>query len=725
MNIRTYSRKETIVFRKTREEFGGLSNMATGFPLKVNGLRIFTSEALYQACRFPHLPELQRVIIGQRSPMTAKMKSKPHRGETRADWNRVKVKIMRWCLRVKLAQNWTKFSQLLLETGDRPIVEESRRDDFWGAKVIDGQTLRGFNVLGRLLMELRKQLKQGDRESLSIVEPLAIPDFLLDGRAIGTIFGRVDEVIYARNSLEAKTRVSVNTFQRSDASPMLRPAQGLLFESPNSIATKLTSGLGKNNKLKPYPVYKDSGVSWLGKIPDHWRVLPNRSAFKEIQEKGHPDEEMLSVTITQGVIKQALLLRDTSKKDSSKEDKSKYKLVCPGDIAYNKMRAWQGAVGVSGYRGIVSPAYIVIRPRESQNPRYFHYLFRTPVFTKEAERWSYGISSDQWSLRPEEFRQIYCCVPPSIEQGAIVRYLEYIDKRIRLCINGKKKLIGLLKEQKRAVIHQAVTRGPDPNVHLGSSGVDWLEDIPEHWEVRRLRTIVHALVSNVDKHTKEEETCIRLCNYTDVYKNERITQNLAFMSASASEEEIAYFALRLGDVIITKDSEDWNDIGVPSLVEYMADDLVCGYHLAILRPRAGILGEYLLRALQSPIIASQFYVAANGVTRYGLSHVAIRNVLIPVPSLPEQNAIIRFINDAVENLDAATNRAQHEINLLREYRSRLISDVVTGKLDVREAAASLPEEAEQPEDIEELTDSEGMPEEVALEPAIAEATDED
>ena len=144
--IREYYRSESAVFLKTKEKYGGLSNMAGGFPLKLNGVDIRTSEALYQACRFPHIPEVQRLIIGQRSPMSAKMKSKPYRCNSRPDWERVRVQIMRWCLRVKLAQNWKKFRDALMETGDLPIVEHSRRDDFWGAKPIDEKTLVGVNA---------------------------------------------------------------------------------------------------------------------------------------------------------------------------------------------------------------------------------------------------------------------------------------------------------------------------------------------------------------------------------------------------------------------------------------------------------------------------------------------------------------------------------------------------------------------------------------------------
>jgi len=183
--VRTYSRAESVVFLKTDEPFGGLSNMAGGYPIRVNGIRILTSEALYQACRFPHLPDVQRMIISENSPMTAKMRSKPYRKDSRRDWDHVRVRIMRWCLRMKLANNWSAFSELLLRTGDRPIVEESRKDDFWGAKAVgDGSTLVGMNVLGRLLMELREQAKEHGRDAFLRVELPDVPDFQLLGRPI-------------------------------------------------------------------------------------------------------------------------------------------------------------------------------------------------------------------------------------------------------------------------------------------------------------------------------------------------------------------------------------------------------------------------------------------------------------------------------------------------------------------------------------------------------------
>lgn len=183
VQLRTYRAGEVVRFRRTADAFGGLSNMAPGFPVDLLGHRIRTSEALYQACRFPHLPEVQRLIIDERSPMTAKMRSKPYRAESRPDWEMVRVSVMRWCLRVKLVHNWRRFATLLLSTGDRPIVEDSRKDRYWGAVPQDDDLLNGQNMLGRLLMELREKLRHAPTD-LRTVYPLGIAGFTLVGEPI-------------------------------------------------------------------------------------------------------------------------------------------------------------------------------------------------------------------------------------------------------------------------------------------------------------------------------------------------------------------------------------------------------------------------------------------------------------------------------------------------------------------------------------------------------------
>lgn len=182
-----FKENDCCVFKKTKEKFGGLSNMAAGFNLKVNNVPILTTEALYQVCRFPHLPMIQTNILKQKSPMAAKMVGKPFRSESRPDWEEVKVDIMRWCLKVKLAQNYFNFSTLLDSTKDFSIVEDSNKDDFWGAirTKQDKGVLKGRNILGQLLEELRLFYRDNRNSmNLFVVEPLAIPDFKLLGKPI-------------------------------------------------------------------------------------------------------------------------------------------------------------------------------------------------------------------------------------------------------------------------------------------------------------------------------------------------------------------------------------------------------------------------------------------------------------------------------------------------------------------------------------------------------------
>jgi len=191
-NFRQYYIDECISFRKTNEEFGGLSNMAGGYPIVVNDIYIRTSEALYQAMRFPNYPEIQKEIIEQKSPMSAKMISKKYRKEkTRLDWNSKRVAIMKWCLRVKLLQNKDTFGELLLKTKNQDIVEESKKDKFWGAKKLDdGILLEGTNALGRLLMELREIYIKYE---LTTVESLKLNNFKLYGNYINDVLPIIDK----------------------------------------------------------------------------------------------------------------------------------------------------------------------------------------------------------------------------------------------------------------------------------------------------------------------------------------------------------------------------------------------------------------------------------------------------------------------------------------------------------------------------------------------------
>lgn len=439
--------------------------------------------------------------------------------------------------------------------------------------------------------------------------------------------------------------------------------------------------------LCPYPEYRDSGLPWLGEVPSHWEVRRNGRLFTQRIETGFPDLPVLEVSLRTGV-----RVRDMENitRKQVMSDFEKYKRAARGDIAYNMMRMWQGAVGVAPVDGLISPAYVIAKPRPETNTRYYAYLFRVGAYMQEVNKFSHGIVADRNRLYWEDFKQMPSVVPPTEEQKKIADFLAGYDSLVERLIRTKQRLIELLTEQKQAIIHRAVTRGLDPGALTKPTGLDWLPEVPEHWEVKPLKQVAAVRLSGVDKHSVEGEQSVLLCNYTDVYNNDFIDGAIDFMPATATEAEIKALTLNAGDVLTTKDSEAADDIAVPALVHEDLNGVLCGYHLALVRPVASsVRGEYLFRVLSEVSISRQFHVAATGVTRFGISKQDIKNALVPLPPLDEQDEICRWIVDEVRTVDAAIQRARREIDLIREYRTRLISDVVTGKLDVREA--ELPE----------------------------------
>ena len=442
---------------------------------------------------------------------------------------------------------------------------------------------------------------------------------------------------------------------------------------------------------RPYTAYKPSGAPWLGDVPEHWGVRPGRSIFTEIIERNKADEQLLSVTISQGVIRQKALLQDSAQKDSSRLDKSAYKFVRPGDIVYNKMRAWQGAAGMSKYQGIVSPAYIVQRPRSGVDPDYFHRLLRIPSFATEAERWSYGIASDMWSLRPEHFKMIHFPLPPLPEQRAIVRYLDHVDRRIRRYVAAKEKLVGLLEEEKQAVVNRAVTRGLDPNVRLKPSGVEWLGDVPEHWEVRLLGQM--GRFSKGAGGTKEDEAdvglpCIR---YGDIYMDHKyhIERSRSYISPDRS---LDYTPIWYGDILFTGSGETIEDIG-KSATNLIVGEAYCGGDVILFRSSIETNPRFMGYASDCTQSAYQKSCMGRGITIMHIYSSQLKYMCLALPPISEQGAIVKYLDKTTTEIDSAITRARHQIDLVQEYRTRLIADVVTGKLDVREtAAARLPGE---------------------------------
>lgn len=220
-----------------------------------------------------------------------------------------------------------------------------------------------------------------------------------------------------------------------------------------------------------------------------------------------------------------------------------------------------------------------------------------------------------------------------------------------------------------------------PYLAYKDSGVEWLGEIPEHWTVRRLKAIADVRLSNVDKKSVEGEASVRLCNYVDVYYHDRITPDLEFMSATATREQVRRFSLLAGDVLITKDSESWTDIAVPAVVTTDLPDVLCGYHLALVRPTADCHGSFLARAFSSVGTRDQFQVAANGITRFGLGDDAVRTGVFATPPLEEQRAIAAFLDRETARVDALVAKKERLVELLQEKRTALITRTVTKGID--------------------------------------------
>ena len=265
-----------------------------------------------------------------------------------------------------------------------------------------------------------------------------------------------------------------------------------------------------------------------------------------------------------------------------------------------------------------------------------------------------------------------------------IRPEQFETNRIDTLITKKTRFIELLKEKRLALITHAVTKGLDPDVPMKDSGIVWIGEIPEHWDMKRLRHIANFKNSNVDKKSYDDQESVKLCNYTDVYYNEIITPDMDFMVATASESEIESFSLKKGDVIITKDSEDPKDIGIPSLVLEDLDDVVCGYHLTVINTYEPNMSEFVYRLIQAHSTKAHFFVESPGITRYGLDQDAIGDIPVCVPPEEERLSIIDRINWEVIRIDTIITKTQRSIELLKERRSAFITAAVTGQIDLRE-----------------------------------------
>jgi type I restriction enzyme S subunit len=445
-------------------------------------------------------------------------------------------------------------------------------------------------------------------------------------------------------------------------------------------------------ELKPYPRVKDSGVEWLGEVPEHWEVRRSKYLLRERDSRSvGGSEQLLRVSQFTGVT-------ERRREDGGAEPDTRasslvgYKCVAPNDLVVNIMLAWNGSLGVSRFAGITSPAYCVYRFTPRVEPWYFHYLLRSPAYKARIKSVSTGVVESRLRLYTDDLYRLEAPLPPVSEQAAIVRFLDYADRRIRRYIRAKQKLIRLLEEQKQAIIHRAVTRGLDPDVPLKDSGVEWLGEVPEHWELMQLSRVLSSVTSGsrgwAQYYSDTGDIFIQSGNLGRTMSLDfSHTQHVQAPPGTEGERTrvkrndvlVCITGALTGNIVFVD-----RDFPVPAYINQ---------HVALLRTtRCAVSPRYLAFALYSEIGRVQFKTSEYGGTKQGLGLDDLKSALVPLPPIEEQRRIYTYLDAHVDGLAAASASAAHEISLLRELRTRLIADVVTGKLDVREAATRLPDD---------------------------------
>ncbi len=459
------------------------------------------------------------------------------------------------------------------------------------------------------------------------------------------------------------------------------------------------------DELKPYPAMKDSGVPWLGEVPEHWE-LPGLGSL--LHERGEVNSdgcvtEVLSVTKDRGVILYAEKGNIGNKKS---DDITRYKIVRPDDIVVNSMNIIIGSVGLSRYTGCLSPVYYVLSRRsENDNPRYLNAYFQSKLFQESLVRIGNGILAHRMRIPMELLKKELFPRPPAPEQAAIVRFLEHADRKIHRYIRAKQKLIKLLEEQKQAIIHRAVTRGLDPNVRLKPSGVEWLGDVPEHWEVWRISRF--ATVGNGSTPSRGESKYWSPSDYPWL-NSSQINRGLI----DSADQFVSMLALN--DCHLPKVTPGSILVAITGQGRTRGKSAILGIeatinqHIAYLSLRLQIASpEFVNLVLTAAYTHLRSISDDSGSTKGALTCEDLKRFKIPIPPHGEQRVLLASTQSVITETINTISRLERELALLREYHTRLIADVVTGKLDVREAAAGFPEEGI-PEDSDEEEDVEGL-----------------
>ena len=420
--------------------------------------------------------------------------------------------------------------------------------------------------------------------------------------------------------------------------------------------------------MERYNEYKDSGVRWLGQIPSHWELSSLRNLLILFSEKNHADKTLLSVTREQGVI-----IRNTDSKEENHNfipnDLSGYKYIHNGDFCINKMKAWQGSYGVSKYEGIVSPAYYTCKLK-GVNKDFFNMAIRSKVYVSFFAQYSKGIRVGQWDLSTIALKEIPFFLPPLPEQRAIVSYLDTKCAKCDKLIEGNEKQITLLQELKQRIIADAVTRGINKNVKYKKTNVSWLGEVPEHWDLMRNKSLL-------------------------ILTDEKVGNRKGITLLSLTKQGVIVRDLSEGKGKFPKDFNNYLIVNPNNVVFCLFDVDETPRTVGLVRKYGMLTGAYtnfeVNEKLALPEFIYYYYLQLDdvkGLRPYytGLRKVVKTNTFLqlrtPTPPLSEQRSIVSYINEKVSKIDLLTSKLQKEIEHLKEYKQRLISNVVTGQIKV-------------------------------------------
>lgn len=429
-------------------------------------------------------------------------------------------------------------------------------------------------------------------------------------------------------------------------------------------------------KWAKYPSYKPSGADWLGDLPSHWESIKMKHLFQDVSIKKKAGAELLSVTQDQGVVPRTWVENRMVMPSGALES---FKFINKGDFAIS-LRSFEGGLEYCHHDGIISPAYTVLKAKRNFDSQFYKYLFKSMSFISELQTSVVGIRQGK-NISFEELSYSFLPIPPLTEQTAIAQFLDQKIALLDKSIEIKQKQIELLKERRQILIHKAVTRGLNPNVELKDSGVEWIGEIPEAWEVKALR-FIGKTQNGLSKGGDYFGTGFPFLTYGDVYKNIELPNQLRGLAESNARDQ-DQFSVQEGDVFFTRTSETVEEIGFASTCLQTIDKATFAGFLIRFRPNSNVLYKGFSKFYFSSRTHRSFFVGEmNLVIRASLSQELLKRMPVVIPPIEEQIEIAEYIENATTKIATAISLKEQEIEKLKEYKSSLINSAVTGKIKV-------------------------------------------